>query len=85
MPIDPHGPVEFRAGDVVRLRKPHPCGGFEWTVLRIGADIGLKCRTCQRRLMLPRRELERRMKAFVSRGPEVVEGGVLSGAPVADE
>lgn len=85
MPIDPNGPVEFRVGDVVRLRKPHPCGGFEWTVLRIGADIGLKCRTCSRRSMFSRRELERRMKTFVSRGPELVEGGVRSGAPVPDE
>lgn len=84
MPIDPNGPVEFRAGDVVRLRKPHPCGGFDWTILRIGADIGLKCQTCGRRLMLPRRELERRMKSFVSRGPEMIDG-VLSGAPRSDE
>jgi hypothetical protein len=80
MPTKTNDPVEFRAGDVVRLRKPHPCGGFEWTVLRIGGDIGLKCRTCGRRLMLPRRELERRLKSFVSRGPEMVDG-VLSGAP----
>ncbi len=80
MPATTDGPMEFRAGDVVRLRKPHPCGGFEWTVLRIGGDIGLKCQTCGRRLMLPRRELERRLKSFVSRGPEMIDG-VLSGAP----
>ena len=80
MPATTDGPMEFRAGDVVRLRKPHPCGGFEWTVLRIGGDIGLKCETCGRRLMLPRRELERRLKSFVSRGPEMIDG-VLSGAP----
>lgn len=78
------GPIEFRAGDVVRLRKPHPCGGYEWVVLRIGADIGLKCQTCGRRLMLPRRELERRLKVFVSRGPEMIDG-VLSGAPGTGE
>lgn len=64
-------PIEIRVGDVVRLKKPHPCGGYEWTVLRIGSDIGLKCRTCNRRLMLPRHELERRIKAFVERGPEL--------------
>ncbi|HET9660623.1 MAG TPA: DUF951 domain-containing protein [Thermomicrobiales bacterium] len=84
MPTNADTPVEFRAGDIVRLRKPHPCGGFEWTVLRIGGDIGLKCRTCNRRLMLPRRELERRLKSFVSRGPEMVDG-VLSGAPGPSE
>lgn len=63
-------PVPFFIDDVVRLRKPHPCGGFEWTVVRLGADIGLVCTTCSRRIMLPRRELERRLKTFVSRGPE---------------
>ncbi len=84
MPINPDGPIEFRAGDVLRLRKQHPCGSFEWTVLRIGGDIGLKCNNCGRRLMLPRRELERRLKSFVSRGPELIDG-VLSGAPGANE
>lgn len=63
-------PVPFYLDDVVRLRKPHPCGGYEWTVVRLGADIGLVCSTCGRRVLLPRRELERRLKAFVSRGPE---------------
>lgn len=62
--------VDFRMADVVRLRKPHPCGGFEWEVVRLGADIGLKCRTCGRRVLLERRTLEKRMTAFVERGPE---------------
>ena len=62
--------VDFRMGDVVRLRKPHPCGGLEWEVVRLGADIGLRCKTCRRRVLLERRVLEKRMKAFVSRGPE---------------
>ena len=66
-------PVPFFIGDVVRLRKPHPCGGYEWSVVRLGADIGLVCRTCGRRVLLPRRELERRLKAFVVRGPEYTE------------
>ncbi len=67
MPISKDGPLEFRVGDVVRLRKAHPCGGFDWEIYRLGADIGVRCQGCQRRVMLPRRELERRMKAFVSR------------------
>jgi hypothetical protein len=62
--------VDFRMGDVVRLRKPHPCGGLEWEVVRIGADIGLRCRTCGHRVLLERRVLEKRLKVFVSRGPE---------------
>jgi hypothetical protein len=60
-------PIPFAVGDVVRLKKPHPCGGFDWRVVRLGADIGVKCVTCGRRVLLPRRELERRMKLFVVR------------------
>ena len=64
-------PIPFAVGDVVRLKKPHPCGGFDWVVTRLGADIGVKCVTCGRRLLLPRRDLERRMKLFVARAPAI--------------
>ena len=60
--------VEFRLGDVVRLRKVHPCGGYEWRVTRLGADIGLRCLTCGRRVLLERRTVEKRLKTFVERG-----------------
>lgn len=63
-------PLPLRLDDIVRLRKPHPCGSYEWRVVRLGADIGLECQGCQRRVLLERRELEKRLKAFVSRGPE---------------
>jgi hypothetical protein len=62
--------VDFRLGDVVQLRKPHPCGGTVWQVVRLGADIGLRCDTCGRRVLLPRATVERRMKKFVQRGPD---------------
>lgn len=62
-------PLEIVIGDVVRLKKPHPCGSYEWTVTRLGADIGLRCHGCDRRVMLSRRLLEKRLKTFVSRGP----------------
>jgi hypothetical protein len=62
--------IDFYMHDVVRLRKPHPCGSTDWTVVRIGADIGLRCHGCGRRLLLPRRTLEKRLKTFVSRGPD---------------
>jgi len=58
-------PVQVRAGDRVCLRKPHPCGGYEWDVTRIGADIGLVCLTCNRRLMITRRKFEKRLKAIL--------------------
>jgi hypothetical protein len=64
-------PIPFAVGDVVRLKKPHPCGGFDWSVVRLGADIGVKCATCGRRVLLPRRDLERRMKLFVVRAPAI--------------
>jgi hypothetical protein len=60
-------PIEFRLGDRIELRKPHPCGGRLWEVVRLGADLGLKCSTCQRRVLLPRSTVERRMKRFVER------------------
>ena len=60
--------TEFRLGDVVMLRKPHPCGGSDWAIVRLGADIGLRCLKCNHRVLLDRAVLERRMKQFVSRG-----------------
>ncbi len=55
-------PVEIEIGDVVKLKKPHPCGSSDWEVVRLGADIGLKCRKCHRRVLLERRVFELRLK-----------------------
>lgn len=66
--------MEIRLGDVVRLRKVHPCGGYEWEVVRLGADIGIVCRTCGRRVLLERPVFEKRVKAFVTRGAEADDG-----------
>jgi hypothetical protein len=60
-------PMKLVVGDTVRLKKRHPCGGFEWQITRIGADIGLRCLTCGRRVMLARSKVERRIKVIVSR------------------
>ena len=60
--------TEIFLGDVVRLKKMHPCGSDLWEVVRLGADIGIRCRGCRRRVLLPRSVLERRIRAFVSRG-----------------
>ncbi len=56
---------DLQLNDHIRLRKPHPCGSYEWTVTRLGADIGLECRGCGRRVMLTRRELSRRLKTIL--------------------
>lgn len=55
-------------GDVVRLRRSHPCGGDTWLVDRVGADVGLRCRTCNRHVLVERRTIERRLVEFVERG-----------------
>jgi hypothetical protein len=60
--------LEIFLGDVVRLRRAHPCGSREWLVDRLGADIGLRCQGCGRHVLLERRTLEARLEAFVSRG-----------------
>ena len=65
------GPVEIHVGDRVRMRKAHPCGGYEWEVTRTGADIGLRCLTCDRRVMLPRGKFEKRLKEILGGGKEV--------------
>ncbi len=55
---------DLKLDDILRLRKPHPCGGYEWKVVRLGADIGLECLSCGRRVLLPRRQLARRVKSI---------------------
>jgi hypothetical protein len=64
-------PMNLRVGDVVRLRKKHPCGGSEWKIVRIGADIGLRCLTCGRRVLVARAKIEKRIKSVLP-GDEVV-------------
>jgi hypothetical protein len=71
--------LEIRLGDVVRLRKMHPCGSFEWEVVRLGADIGIRCLKCNRRVLLERSVFRKRFKAFVVRSEE----GTPEGPPVS--
>jgi hypothetical protein len=59
-------------GDLLRLRRPHPCGGDTWLVDRLGADIGLRCETCGRHVLLDRPTVERRLASFVRRGDPIL-------------
>jgi len=59
--------IDTKLGDVVRLRRQHPCGSYEWEVVRVGADIGLKCLKCQRAVLLERDVFKRKVKEFVSK------------------
>ena len=70
--------AELRPGDVVRLKKPHPCGGYLWRVNRAGGDIGLRCETCGHHIMTPRFRIERRIRAVTR-----PDGGGPAGAPGA--
>ena len=58
----------FKVGDRITLKKKHPCGGSDWEVYRIGADIGMRCLTCERRMMLTRRDAERRSVSRIEAG-----------------
>ena len=70
----PSPPLDLYLNDVVQMRKAHPCGGDSWQVVRLGAEIGIRCLTCQRKVLLPRAEFERRVKRFISRGPGAPAG-----------
>ena len=64
----PSPPIEIYIGDLVQMRKQHPCGGDTWRVVRVGAEIGIRCATCNRKVLLPRSTFERRVKRFLERG-----------------
>ena len=66
----PEAPVDFRIGDRLMLARPHPCGSTNWQVVRLGADIGLTCDGCGHRVLIERRQLERRLRSIVERGAE---------------
>jgi hypothetical protein len=68
--------LEVYLGDIVRLRRAHPCGSNDWLVDRLGADIGLRCQGCGRHVMLERRLLETRLERFVSRGDPALSAAV---------
>lgn len=57
--------IRIRLGDMVRLRKKHPCGSFDWEVVRLGTDIGLLCQGCGRRILLPRSTFNKRLKTII--------------------
>lgn len=60
--------MDIQVGDVLKLKKEHPCGSKEWEVLRIGADFRLKCLGCGHQIMVPRRQVEKSVKGIQSAG-----------------
>lgn len=57
--------TEFNLGDIVETRKQHPCGSKEWEIIRVGADIKIKCLGCGRIVMLPRPKFEKSVKKII--------------------
>ena len=62
--------VDPKVGDIVRLKKPHPCGGYLWSVLRCGMDFRLQCCTCGHQVLLSRADLNKRVKEVL---PQTLE------------
>ncbi len=65
-------PMDIRVGDVLELKKQHPCGSKEWTVLRVGMDFKLRCVGCGHELMIPRSKAEKSIKKVKRDGGEAV-------------
>lgn len=51
--------MEFSIGDVIKMKKPHPCGTNQWEITRVGMDFRLKCQGCGHQVMLPRKQVEK--------------------------
>jgi hypothetical protein len=82
LPAVPARPVlDLLLGDVLRLRRTHPCGGATWLVDRLGADIGLRCQTCGHHVLMERPTLERRLDGYVERGDPSVTAAVEGARP----
>lgn len=62
--------VRYEVGDIVKMKKQHPCGAYEWEITRTGIDFGLKCTGCGRFVMIPRPKFEKAVKAIVKRAGE---------------
>ena len=75
-PMTDRPALKLFLGDIVRLRRGHPCGGDTWLVDRLGADIGLRCQTCDRHVLVERRTIERRLVRFVRRGDPILSAAV---------
>lgn len=69
----PNPRISFNLNDVVEMKKQHPCGDNKWKIIRMGADIRIKCLGCGHSVLMPRSEFQRKIKKILERGPEVEE------------
>ena len=59
--------MDFQVGEVIKMKKPHPCGTNEWKLLRVGMDFRLQCSGCGRQVMLPRKTVEKNFRGYVKK------------------
>ena len=59
--------MDFRIGQIIRMKKKHPCGSNEWEILRVGMDFRLECKGCGRQVMVPRKLVEKNFKGFIEK------------------
>ena len=59
--------LQYEIGDIVKLKKPHPCGSQEWEILRVGADFRLKCQGCGHQVMVPRKLVEKNTRGLTKK------------------
>lgn len=60
--------MEFQVGQIIKMKKQHPCGANQWEILRVGMDFRLRCMGCQRQVMVSRRLVEKNFKGFIEKG-----------------
>ena len=63
----------YEVGDIVKLKKPHPCGGSEWEILRVGADFRLKCTGCGHQIMVARKLVEKNTRGYEKKMRNIVK------------
>ncbi len=59
--------MDIQVGDIVKLKKQHPCGSFLWEVLRVGIDFRLKCKGCDHQIMIPRKQIEKNIRQVIKK------------------
>lgn len=67
--------MKYYVGDIVEMKKPHPCGENKWEILRVGIDFRLRCTGCNHLIMLPRTKFEKRVKKLINRSQNIEEKG----------
>ena len=65
----------FDVGDIIKMKKPHPCGSHEWEVLRVGADFRLKCMGCGHQIMVPRKLVEKNTRQITEKADQKLTEG----------